>query len=125
MLTVELLRDRSAPRDARNVRRTERDRLDQRREAARIVRQAEHRRQVRGAARAWLVPRNDRELVGQRGELGLPHATVLGGSMHQHQRRPVADTPIGDLEPVSPDDLHHRNLLVRRSDVIHPTSDTN
>ena len=124
MVAVELLDDRAAPGEAGNVRRAERECLDQRREAARVVRQAEIRRQVRGAARAGLVPGDDRELVGQGGELRLPCAAVLGGAVHEHQRRPVADTPVGDLEPMRPDELHRRNLLARRRGVVPLMSDT-
>ena len=106
MVAVELQHDGAAPGEAGDVRRAERERLDQRREAVRVVRQAEVRRHIRGAARARLVPGDDRELVGQGGELRLPHAAVLGGAVHEHQRRPLADALVGDLEPVRPDDLH-------------------
>ena len=108
MVAVELLHDRAAPGEAGDVRRAERERLDQRREAVRVVRQAEIRGHIGGAARPRLVPGDDRELVGQGGELRPPHAAVRGGAVHEHQRRPLADALIGDLEPVRPDDLHRR-----------------
>ena len=82
------------------------DRLDQRREAARVLRKAEIRGYVRGKARAGLVPGNDRELVGQRSELGLPDAAVLPGSVHKRQRPSFADALVRDLEPGCPDDVH-------------------
>ena len=47
MVAVELLHDGAAPGEAGDVRRAERERLDQRREAIRVVRQAEVRRHVR------------------------------------------------------------------------------
>jgi len=56
------------------MRGAELDRLDQRREAVRVLREAKISGYVRGTARARLVPSNDRELVGQRSELGLPDA---------------------------------------------------
>jgi hypothetical protein len=34
--------------------------------------------------------------------------------VHKHDRRPVADALIGDLEPVRPNDLHRRNLHAGR-----------
>jgi hypothetical protein len=113
MVAVELLYDSAAPGEPGDVRRAERERLDQRREAVRVVRQAEIRRHIRGAARPRLVPGDDRELAGQRGELRLPQAAVLGGAVHEHQRRPLADALVGDLQPVRPDDLHRRNRSAR------------
>ena len=117
MVAVELLDDRAAPGDAGDVRRAGRERLDQRREAVRVVRQAEIRGHIRGASRPRLVPGDDRELVGQSSELRPPHAAVLGGAVHEHQRRPRADALVGDLEPVRPDDLHRR-LHAHRADEI-------
>jgi hypothetical protein len=61
-------------------------------------------------ARAWLVPGYDRELVGQRRELRLPHATVLPGAMDEHEQRPTADALVRDLDPVRPNNLHRRNV---------------
>ena len=88
------------------MRGAERDRLDQSREAVRVLAEAEIRGYVRGTARAGLVPGNDRELVGQRRELGLPDATVLPGSVHKRQRPSFADALVRDLEPGCPDDVH-------------------
>ena len=50
------------------MRRPERQRLDHSGEAARIVLESEARGHIRGATRPRLVPRDDRELVGQRGD---------------------------------------------------------
>ena len=74
MAAVELQHDGAAPGQAGDVRGAEPERLDQRRQAVRVVGQGEVRGHVRRAARAGLVPRDDRELAGQRGELRLPHA---------------------------------------------------
>ena len=108
MDAVELLHDNASPGEAGDVRRTERERLDRRHEAGRVVGQAKICRHIRGAARARLVPGDYRELVWQGGELRLPHAAVLSGAVHEHHRRPVADARVGDLESVRPDDLHPR-----------------
>jgi competence protein ComEA len=70
------------------VRRAERERLDHRGEAAGVVRRAEARGHVRGAARPRLVPGADRELGGEPGELRSPHPPVAGAAAHEHQRRP-------------------------------------
>ena len=110
MVAVELQYDGATPGEAGDVRRAERNRVDQRRKAVRVVREAEIRGHVRGAARPRLVPGNDGELVRQGGQLRLPHATVHGGTVYEHQRRPFAGTLIGDLEPVRPNDLHRRNV---------------
>src|SRR6266576_3309876 len=59
------------------MRGAELERLDQRREGVRVFSETEIGGYVRGTARARLVPSNDRELVGQRSELGLPDAAVL------------------------------------------------
>src|SRR5215218_4078462 len=111
MVAVELQCDGAAPGEAGNVRRTERERLDQCRETVRVVRQAEIRGYVGGSACARLIPRDDRELVGQSGELRPPDAAIRGGAVHEHQRRSRADTLVGELEPVHRNDLHRRNLL--------------
>ena len=110
MVPVELLHDGAAPGETRDVRWAEGERLDHPREAMRVVGQAEARRQIVRAARAGLVPGDDRELVGQSRELGLPHAAVDPGAVHEHERRPVADALVGDLEPVRANDLHDVNL---------------
>jgi len=81
-------------------------RLDHCREAGRVLPETKISGYVRGTARAWLVPSNDRELVGQRRELGLPDAAVLPGSMHKGHRRSFADALVRDLEPGCPDDVH-------------------
>src|SRR6266480_6213395 len=70
------------------MRGAELERLDQRREAVRVFSETEIGGYVRGTARARLVPSNDRELVGQRSELGLPDAAVLPGSVHKHSGGP-------------------------------------
>ena len=88
------------------MRGAELDRLDQRREAVRVLREAKISGYVRGTARARLVPGNDRELVGQRGELGLPDAAVLPGSVHKRHRRSFADALVRDLEPAYPDNVY-------------------
>ena len=110
MVAVELLYDGAAPGEAGDMRGAERERFDQRREAVRVIREAETRRHIRGAARPRLVPGYDRELVSQGGELRLPHPAVLGRAVHEHQRRPLADALVGDLEPVRPDELHRHNV---------------
>jgi WhiB family redox-sensing transcriptional regulator len=70
-----------------------------------------------GAARPRLVPGDDRELVGQGGELRLPDAAVLGGAVHEHQRRPLADALVRNLEPLRQDDLQHPNVYALRGPV--------
>ena len=115
MVAVELLYDGAAPGEAGDVRRAERERLDQRREAVRVVRQAEIRRHVRGAARPRLVPGDDRELVGQGGELRLPHAAVRGGAVHEHQRRPLADALVERTKSVT----NTADRLERRGAIAH------
>ena len=110
ILAVELLYDSAAPGEAGDVRRAERDRLDQRREAVRVLRQAEARGHVRGATCPRLVPGDDRELVGQGSQLRLPYPTILGAAVYQDKRRPLADPLVRDLEPARPDDLHPPNL---------------
>jgi len=84
--------------------------FDQRREAICVVGQAELRRHIRGAPRPGLVPADDRELVGQGGELRAPYAVVVTGTVHEQQRRALADALVGDLKPARPDDLHGRNV---------------
>ena len=81
MAVVELQHDGAAPREAGDVRRAERERLDHCREAVRVVRQPEPRRHIGGASRPRLVPGDDRELIGQSADLRLPHAAILGGAM--------------------------------------------
>ena len=97
---VELQGDRAAPREARDMRRAELELLDQRGEAVRVAGQVEVRGDVGRLARAGLVPRHDRELVGQALELRLPEAPVRRGAMHEHERRPLTGAPVGDVEPV-------------------------
>ena len=110
------------------MRRAQRERLDQRREAVRVVREAEIRRHVRRAARPRLVPGDDGELVCQGGELWLSHAGVHRGAVHEHERRPFANALVGDLEPARSNDLHGRTLpAVRarqdlRATMIGPTA---
>jgi hypothetical protein len=48
----------------------------------------------------------------QRASFEAARAIVLGGAMHEQQRRPLADALVGDLEPVRTDDLRRRNLQV-------------
>jgi hypothetical protein len=69
--------------------------------------------EIVGAAGAWLVPSDDRELVRQRRQLWLPAAMVDAGTVHEHQQGPVAGAVICDLEAVRPNDLHSRNLPLR------------
>ena len=113
MEAVELLDDRAAPRDAGDVRRAERDRFDQRRQAAGVLGQAELRGHVGRPARAGLIPGDDRKLVRECGDLRPPQAAVRGGTMHEHQGRPLAGALISDLESARADDLHDRNLHTR------------
>ena len=42
-----------------------------------------------------------------------PDATVLGGTAYEHERRPLANALVGDLEPIPLDDLHRRTLYAR------------
>jgi hypothetical protein len=79
-----------------------------------VLRDSENDRQIRGAPRAGLVPGDDGQFVRQGGELRLPHAAVVAGAVHEHQRRPRAGALVGDLEPVRPDDLHHRHATRAR-----------
>jgi hypothetical protein len=92
------------------MRRAELERSNQRRQAVGVVRQAETFRQIRGAARPGFVPGDDGELVAQAGKLRLPETTVRGSTVHQHQRRALADSLVGYLQPARPDDLHRRDL---------------
>jgi hypothetical protein len=92
------------------MRRPELERSDQRGETARIVWEAETRWHVRRATGPRLVPGDNGEPIGQGGELWLPHSRVHCGAMYEHERWPFADALIDDLEPVHPNDLHHRNL---------------
>src|SRR5262249_2432581 len=110
MPAVELDGDRAAPGEAGDVRGAEPHRVDQLGEALRVAGQREPGRQVGRAARARLVPGDDRELVRQTFELRLPCATVLSGTVHGYQRRPVPGSLVGDLEPVRPYDLHRVGL---------------
>jgi hypothetical protein len=114
MVAVELLHNGPAPRETGDMCRPQIERTDQRREAVGVVRQAEIRGHVRGATRPRLVPGHDGELLGQGGELRLPHAGIHRGAVHEHERRPFADALVGDLEPVRPNDLHRRNLHAGR-----------
>jgi hypothetical protein len=82
------------------------DRVDHRRETVRVLRETELSGHVRGPARARLIPSNDRELVGQRSELGLPDAAVLPSFVHKRQRRSFANALVRDLEPACPNDVH-------------------
>ncbi len=106
MVAVELQDEGSAPGEAGDVRRTERDLLDQRRETVCVVREAEVRGHVRGATRPGLVPSDHGELVLQACELRLPDPAIHRASVHEDERRPLADPLVGDLEPARPDDLH-------------------
>ena len=110
MMAVELQHEGAAPGEACDVRRAERDLFDQRCEAVRIVREAEVRGHVRGATRPRLVPGDRGELVREVGQLRPPHATVDGGTVCEHERRPRPGTLVGDLEPVGPDDVHRRKV---------------
>ena len=94
--------------------------LDQRRKAVRVVRQAEVRGHVRGATGPRLVPGNDGVLVREGGRLWLPHAAVHGRTVNEHQRPPFAQTLIGDLEPVRPNDLHRHNVHPSETDNFKP-----
>ena len=114
MMAVEPQYNNAAPGEAGDVRLAERERFDQLREAVRVVLQAEICWHIRRAARPRLVPSHDRELVGQSRELRLRQAPIRGGTVHEHQRRSLADTLVGDLEPVRPDTLHRRNLRTPR-----------
>ena len=97
------------------MRRPELEHSNQGREAVRVVRQAEVVGHVRRATCPWLVPGDNRELVRQGSELGLPHATVNGGAVDEHERRPFADALVGDLEPARLNDLHRSNLHAGRA----------
>ena len=110
MVAIELQRDGAAPGQTGDMRWPEIERDDQGRKAVRVVRQREIRGHVRRATRPRLVPRDDGELVRQRGELWPPHAGIHRGAVHEHERRPFADALVGDLEPVRPNDLHLLNL---------------
>ena len=92
----------------------------QRRKAVRVVRQAEVRGHVRGATGPRLVPGNDGVLVREGGRLWLPHAAVHGRTVNEHQRPPFAQTLIGDLEPVRPNDLHRHNVHPSETDNFKP-----
>src|SRR6187200_2359256 len=106
MVAVELQDESSAPGEAGDVRRTERDLSDQRRETASEVREAEVGWHVRGATRPRLVPSDHGELVLQARALGLPHPAIHRASVDEYERRPFADPLVGQLEPARPDDLH-------------------
>ena len=76
----------------------------------RVVRQGKLPRQIRGAPSAWFIPGNDRELVGQTGELRLPDAPVVPAAMYEHERRPFADALVSHLETACADNLHEFTL---------------
>ena len=111
-MAVELHGEGAAPGEARDVRAAQREGLDQGGEAVCVVRQAEVRGDVRGAARARLVPGDYRELIGQGGELGSPHPAIHGATVYEDQRRSLADLFVGDLESVGEDDRHWRKPKV-------------
>ena len=110
MVPVELLHHGAAPGKTRDVRWAESERVDDRREAVRVVREAEADRHIIRVARARLVPGDNRELVCQGCELGPPHAAVHPGAVHEHEQRTLADALVGDLEPAHPNDLHGPKL---------------
>ena len=107
---VALLHDGAAPGKTRDVGWTKSERVDNRREAVRVVGQVEARGHIVRAARARLVPGDDGELVCQGRKLRPPHAAVHPGAVHKHERRPLADALVGDLDAIRPNDLHGRNL---------------
>ena len=114
MVAVELQHDGATPRKAGDVRWAEPNRVDQPRQAVRVVRKAEVRGNVRGSPRSRLVPGHHGELVRQVGQLRLPPATVYCSTVDQYERRSLSGALIGDHEPVHSYDLHGRN--------VHPVS---
>jgi hypothetical protein len=106
MAPVELERHGATPGHAGDVRRPDPERLDQRRERVRVAGQAEALRQVGGPAGPWLVPGDDRELLGQADELELPDAAVLGGAVDKDQGWSLTGPLVGDPEPARLDELH-------------------
>jgi hypothetical protein len=73
----ELQDERAAPGEPADVDGSEREGLDQPRQGVGVVAEAEVSGHVGRAARAGFVPSDDRELIGQGGQLGLPDSAVL------------------------------------------------
>jgi hypothetical protein len=118
MVAIELLDDGAAPGEPRDVRRSETDRLDHGREAARVVGQTEVSGHIGGAARPRLVPGHDRELVSQGGELRTPHPAVLCGAVHEYQRRTLPDAFADRVDGLV---LRRRRRGRRRPELKRPT----
>ncbi len=81
------------------MRRAKRERVGHRGQALRVVRQGEAVGQIVRASGAWLIPRDHRELDRQRRELRPPHAAIVTGAVHQHQRPPAPARSYAILSP--------------------------
>jgi hypothetical protein len=71
------------------------------------------------AHRSWIcaksrqtppVPGNDRELIGQGGDLWLPGTAIIRTAMHEDEPGALADALVGDLESLRLNYPHRRNL---------------
>jgi hypothetical protein len=51
--------------------------------------------------------------VGQGGELRAPHPGIDCRAVHEHERRPLTDALVSDLEPGRTNGLHRLNLYAR------------
>lgn len=95
--SVELKDDGAAPRQPAHVcRHTER--LQECRQRGRVSRQPEGRRHVRGSAGSRLVPSDDREIIGESGDLRAPLPRISGCAVDEHQGRSVARLVVGDVQ---------------------------
>ena len=99
MVAGELQRDGAAPGDAGDVRGAELERLDQRREAVRVVGEPEaplgH---VGGAPRARLRPRRRPSIrrAARRAAAATCDCPVVA-AVHEHERRPLTDAAVCDF----------------------------
>lgn len=84
----------------------ERERVDQPREAVRVIRETEIPGHIGGPARPRFIPGDNREFVCQSVELWLPDAAVLTDAVHEHERRSLASSLIRDIKARDSDDVH-------------------
>lgn len=80
-------------------------------EAVGAVGQAEPVRHVGGSAGTGFVPRDHRELVGQRFQLGCPGTAALGATVDEEHRSPVTAAALGETEPVHVDGLREPTVV--------------
>jgi hypothetical protein len=108
---IELEGEPAAERESRDVRPSQPERLDERRQAVREVGEGERLRRIRRAAGAGRVPGNDRELVGELVDLPAPRdGAVADVAVDEYERRAGAGALVGDAKPARLDlaALRHR-----------------